>query len=287
MRGSKHEAPGAAGKSARPRSTGELRARWQKLHHGDREPWPDERLIARFARQSHAFAAWLETGDGPTALAQRIQHAWAEFHAGEFEAAIGHGSELGALGASVANKAAAVATLYFRGSAAQALRILEAAITRGEKAVELLPEYANAHYLLALVLGRYSQRISILKALAAGLAGRVRTHLERTLQLEPQHAEGHLAFGLYHAEIVGKLGALAASVTYGVSRAAAIEHFTRALQLAPASPIVHIEYANGLVLLDARRYREQARELYAKAAALEPADAMERLDVEHAGHGPG
>ena len=239
------------------------------------------------AEQSRAFAAWLEAGEGPTVLAQRLQGAWQQFHAGEFAAAIEHGGGLGALGASVANKAAAVETLVYRGSAAQALRILETAITRGEQAVERLPDYANAHYFLALVLGRYSQRLSILKALAAGLAGRVRTHLQRTLQLEPRHAEAHVAFGLYHAEIVGKLGALAAAITYGASRDAAIEHFTRALKLAPASPIVHIEYANGLMLLDAGRYREQARGLYATAAAFEPADAMERLDVERARGGVG
>jgi tetratricopeptide (TPR) repeat protein len=262
-----------------------LRNRWERLHQGDCEPWPDERLIVRCRRRSRAFAAWLEAGEGPTVLAQRLQQAWQEFHGGEFAAAIEHGSELGALGVSAANKAAAVDTLHFGGSTAEALHILEAAISRGERAVELLPDYPNAHYLLALVLGRYSQRISILKALGAGLAGRVRNHLERTLQLEPQHAEAHVAFGLYHAEIVGKLGALAAALTYGVSRDAAIEHFKHALEFAPHSPIVHIEYANGLLLLDAGRYREQARTLYATAAAFEPADAMERLDVERARRG--
>jgi tetratricopeptide (TPR) repeat protein len=171
--------------------------------------------------------------------------------------------------------------------ASEALATLEAAVTRAEAAVETLPDYPNAHYLLALVLGRYSQRISILKALAEGLAGRVRSHLERTLQLEPRHAEAHLAFGLYHAEIVGKLGALAAALTYGAKGDAALEHFRRATRLAPDSPIVLMEHANGLLLLDARRFGDEARALYREAAALAPADAMERLDVERAKRGPG
>ncbi len=264
-----------------------LRSRWERLHRGDCEPWPDAQRIERLAGKERAFAAFLERYAGPEALARELQSAWEEFHAGEFRAAIEHGERLGALGASVANKAAAVCTLYAPAGAPEALATLEAAVTRAEAAVETLPDYPNAHYLLALVLGRYSQRISILKALAEGLAGRVRSHLERTLKLEPRHAEAHLAFGLYHAEIIGKLGALAAALTYGASRDAALEHFGRAARLAPDSPIVLMEHANGLLLLDAQRNRDEARALYREAAALAPADAMERLDIERAQRGPG
>ena len=244
-------------------------------------------MIERLAKRSPPFAAWLTAHEGAAALACGVQHAWREFHAGEFSAAIEHGSRLGPLGASVANKAAAVHTLYSRSFGPRELAMLEAAVTRGEAAVELLPQYPNAHYLLALALGRYSQRISIVRALTQGFAGRVRAHLERTLELEPQHAEAHLAFGLYHAEIVAKLGGLGARLTYGASGDAAMECFKRALKLAPESPIVHMEYANGLLLLDAARHREQAHGLYAQAAALEPRDAMERLDVQRAKRGPG
>ena len=274
-------------RSARRPAGAELRSRWERLHRGDCEPWPDEERIERLARAHPAFAASLGAHHGPGALARQLQEAWEQFHAGEFRAAIEHGERLGPLGASIANKAAAVSTLYAAAGAPEALTMLAAAINRAEAAVETLPDYPNAHYLLALVLGRYSQRISILKALAEGLPGRVRSHLERTLQLEPRHAEAHLAFGLYHAEIVGKLGALAAALTYGAGRDAAVEHFARATRLAPDSPIVLMEHANGLLLLDARRYRDKARALYREAAALAPADAMERLDVERAQRGPG
>lgn len=217
-------------------------------------------------------------------MAQALQAAWAAFHAGRFRDAIKAGHALGALGTVPANRAAAVDSLY-PAHGSDPLRELETAIERGERAVAEVADQANVHYTLALVLGRYSQRISILQALAAGLAGRVREHLERALELEPRHAEAHLAFGLYHAEIVAKLGALAASLTYGASSRAALEHLRQALILAPHSPIVHMEYANGLVLLDAAKYRAQAKALYVQAAACEPADVMERLDVERARRG--
>lgn len=262
-----------------------LRALWSRLHRTDREPWPDAHAVGQLARQHVGLASSIEAHGGAAQVAHALQDAWRSFHAGAFARAIRAGEKLGVCGACVANKAAAVDSLYSKRGAPQLLEALEAAIARGEHAVVELPNHPNAHYTLALVLGRYSQRISILQALATGLASRVRQHIERTLSLEPRHAEAHLAFGLYHAEIVGKLGSLAAGLTYGATPSAAIEHFRQALALAPASPIVRMEYAHGLLLLDARQHLREAQELYRQAAACEPADEMERLDVARARRG--
>ena len=276
----------AAGGDAFDYEPKRLHELWDRLHHGDLEPWPEARSLTRLAAKEQAFSDWLQAAGGAAAAAQGLQGAWREFHAGHFPEAIKHGAALGALGAVIASKAAAIHSLNSRRGTTQRLEVLEAASERAEAAVAQLPEHANAHYTLALVLGRYSQDISIIKAVAAGLASRVKLHLERTLALEPRHAEGHVALGLYHAELIGKLGGLTAALTYGASKDKAFEHFKRALKLAPASPIVHIEYANGLLLLDPTHGRKQAEELYAEAAALKPIDAMERLDVERAQRGP-
>ena len=268
------------------RYTGDaLRKRWDRLHQGDLEPWPEHSLIARLAEQHPAFGSRVEAHGGASAVALDLQNAWREFHAGEFRDAIEHGITLGAVGAAVANKAAAVDSLYSKQREPAILQVLDSAVKRGEQATQLLPDYANAHYTLALVLGRYSQRITILRALAEGLAGRVQSHLQRALALAPRHAEAHVALGLYHAEIVNKLGSLAASLTYGASRDKAIEHFQHAIKFAPASPIIHMEYANGLRLLDAEHFRTQIRALYEQAAACKPVDAMERLDADRAKQG--
>jgi tetratricopeptide (TPR) repeat protein len=286
MRAKKSAAAGSVRSDAFDYSDDRLQQLWERLHRGDREPWPEAKTLRRACAHSEPAAAWLENGGGGAESAVRkLRKAWGEFHAGRFAAAIKAGSELAGFGAAVANKAAAIDALYSSRPAAQRLKSLEAAVERGEHAVKILPAAVNVHYTLALVLGRYSQGISIIKAVAAGLAGRVRTHLERTLELEPHHAEGHVAFGLYHAELIGKLGTMAASLTYGASKERALEHFKQALKLAPASPIVRIEYANGLMLLDASRNRAAAQTLYAEAAALEPLDAMEQLDVERARRG--
>lgn len=262
-----------------------LHEHWQQLHRTDKEPWPDQKRVAKLARGSPEFAAAVEEAGGAAEVAGKVEAAWRAFHEGDFTRAISLGSSAGALGAIAANRAAAVHSLYGKIADGPLLKLLDDAVHRGEQAVRSLPQEPNAHYMLALALGRYSQRISILKALAEGLGGRVRGHLEKALELEPRHAEAHVALGLFHAEILNKLGALAGGLTYNVSGRKALECFKQAGRLAPDSAIVCMEQAHGLLLLDAARYAGEANALFERAAACKPLDAMERLDVEAARKG--
>jgi tetratricopeptide (TPR) repeat protein len=234
-----------------------LHKAWPRLHRGDCEPWPGGKLAA--ARQQ----------------------AWRAFHAGQFQQAVEAAAELGVTGAAAANKAAGVYATYLAKDDALATRVLLEATNRGERAVAELPDAPNSHYFLAFVLGRYSQRISVVKALADGLGGKIQTALERTLALEPKHAEAQVALGVFHAEVVDKLGALAARLGYGATRDAAIQHFESALRLAPESPVVRLEYARALRRLAPGDTARRAALLEA-AVAIAPADAMEALDVEAA-----
>jgi tetratricopeptide (TPR) repeat protein len=142
------------------------------------------------------------------------------------------------------------------------------------------PKDANAHYLYAYSLGRYSQGISITKALAQGFGGKIKDALTTALKLEAKHADAHTAFGSYQAEIIDKVGGIVAGMTYGAKKDSALEHFQKALKLNPDSAIARIEYANGLIMLFGKTRMAEAEKLYKEAAACTPADAMERLDVE-------
>lgn len=261
-----------------------LESSWSALHTGDKEPYPGAARVTQLGKRHANFARWVDEEGGAAAVAAGVQEAWRRFHAGDFAKAVATGAKFGALGAIAANKAAVIHSLM--PGVSDPSHLLTAAIERGERAVLELPDAANAHYMLALALGRYSQRISILRAAADGTAARVRKHLDAALDLEPKHAEACVAMGMYHAEIVAKIGGMLAGLTYRASAAAALEHFRRALKLAPKSPIVRIEYANGLALLHAANGADQIATLYADAAALEPRDAMEQLDVERARRGP-
>ena len=100
--------------------------------------------------------------------------------------------------------------------------------------------------------------------------------------MAPKHAEAHTALALYHAEIIGKIGAMIGGMTYGAKASEAEKHIREALKLTPASPITHIEHGNVLLLLDPRRNEDAAAAAYEKAARCKPLDAMEALDAAYA-----
>jgi hypothetical protein len=260
--------------------TSELKRRWARLHAGDAERWPDAKRVAAAFDTKRALA--LAGGADPAVVADVAQAAWAAFHRGDFQSAWRDGPAGGAPGIAAAVKAACVYAASVERDAGRAESLLLEAVTLAERAADAVPTYANAHYFHAFALGRYSQRISILKALAAGHAGTIRRRLERTLELESKHADANVALGVYHAEIVAKVGALPARITYGATAAAVDEHFERALELDPRAPVVPLEYALALLLLHGARAEKRATDLLARAAETAPADAMERLDVERA-----
>jgi tetratricopeptide (TPR) repeat protein len=160
------------------------------------------------------------------------------------------------------------------------VKIFEEVATRCDALQKADPKNVNAFYLHAYALGRYSQLVGVAKALAQGIAGKVKISLDAALKLQPKHADAHIALGAYHAEIIAKVGALVGGLTYGANKDKSLEHYQTALKLNPDSAIARIEYANGMVMLVGKSKMKDAEKLYAEAAACKPADAMERLDVE-------
>ncbi len=256
-----------------------LKKSWAALHAGDGEPFPDD---ARAAALLKAAGKSAPKGLDAGALAAQLQDAWRAFHRGDFQQAFETGQSLGPLGASVAVKAIGIHATYLVDDSAEQLKRYEQAAALAEAAIAALPSEANSHYRHAFALGRYSQGISIVKALKMGLAGKVRDSLEKTLKLDGKHAEAHTALAIYHAEIIDKIGALIGGMTYGAKAAEAEKHIQAALKLTPDSPIAHVEHANLLLLLHGEKQEDAAASAYEKAGKLKPKDAMEKLDAEYA-----
>jgi tetratricopeptide (TPR) repeat protein len=231
-----------------------LKKQWARLHLGDAEPLPKD-------------AAVLE--------------AWSLFHAGEFKKAVDAGLKTGEGGVTVANKAQAIYANYLEKSEKTKLDLFLEVAQRAEAQAAADPKNANAHYLMAYALGRYSQGISVAKALAQGLGSKVKGALETAIKLQPKHADAHIALGAFHAEVIDKVGKLLGK-TQGADAATGLKMFQTALKLNPSSAIAKVEYANGLVMLEGDKRMKEAEQLYAEAAECEPLDAMERLDVEMA-----
>jgi hypothetical protein len=231
-----------------------LKKQWARLHLGDAEPWPKE---------------------------DAVQAAWALFHAGEFQKAHEAGLKAGAAGITVANKAQAIYANYLEKSEKNKLAMFMEIAERAAAQQAEEPKNANAYYWQAYALGRYSQGISVAKALAQGLGSKVKTALETTIKLAPQHADAHIVLGAFHAEVIDKVGKLLGK-TQGADAGTGLKLYREALKLNPGSAIAMVEYANGLVMLEGDKKMAEAEKLYADAAACTPMDAMERLDVEMA-----
>ena len=255
-----------------------LKKAWPALHAGDAEPYPDAKRAAALLKAVGKTAPKLDAD----ALAATLQDAWRAFHHGDFQAAFEAGEKLGPVGASVAIKALGIHATHLVDDEAEKLKRFEQAATLAEAAIKALPDEANSHYRHAFVLGRYSQGLSIAKALKQGIAGKVRTALDNALELQPKHAEAHIALAVYHAEIINKIGAMIGGLTYGVKASEAESHIKAALKLTPDSPVAHAEHANVLLLLHGDKKEDAAAAAFEKAGKLKPKDAMEFLDGAYA-----
>ena len=232
-----------------------VKKNWARLHAGDVEPLPKDTSILE---------------------------AWALYHAGEFQKATELGLKLGGAGITVANKATCIYANYLEAKESAKLALFLEVAERAEKQLKDDPNYANAYYWQAYALGRYSQGISVAKALAQGLGSKVKEALEKTIKLQPNHADAHIALGAFHAEVIDKVGSLIGSMTYGVKKDTSFKLFQEALKLNFTSAIAMIEQANSMVMLEGEKRMKEATKLYQAAAACNAFDAMERLDVEMA-----
>ena len=232
-----------------------VRRNWSRLHASDAEPLPKEPAVLE---------------------------AWALFHSGAFHHAALAGLKAGVPGYTVTNKATCIHANYLEKKEKQRLDLYMEVASRAEAQQLVEPENANAWYWQAYALGRYSQGISVAKALALGLGSKVKEALERTIALSPQHADAHIALGAFHAEVIDKVGSLIGGMTYGAKKDVGLRLFEDAMRLNPDSAICMIEYANALVMLEGDKRMDEATRLYERAAAARAIDAMERLDVEMA-----
>lgn len=232
-----------------------VKQNWARLHAGDAEPLPQD---------------------------ANVLEAWALFHSGEFQRAVEMGLAVGGAGLTVANKSACIYATYLEKIEKARLDLYMEVARRAEAQAQQDPQNINAFYWQAYALGRYSQGISVAKALAQGIGSKVKDSLEQVIKLEPKHADAHIALGAFHAEVIDKVGSLIGGMTYGAKKDTGLRLLQEALKLNFESAIGMIEYANAMLMLDGDKMMAEATRLYQQAAKAEPLDAMERLDVDMA-----
>ncbi|WP_185878889.1 hypothetical protein [Variovorax sp. MHTC-1] len=246
---------------------------WILLPYSDAPSFDTANLLSRWPRL-HAGQGLQPPVPGPLA------EGWALYHSGAFERAAAVGLRHGREGLALANQATAIYANYLEPREAVRQALFRQVVERATAQVAIEPDNCQALYWQAYALGRYSQGISVARALAQGLGSKVKGALERVIELQPHHADAHIALAAFHSEVIDKVGMLVGRMTYGVRAETAIELFERGLRLNPHSASALMEYARGLLMLEGDARMAEATRLYEKAAALEPADARERLDVE-------
>ncbi|MCB1956175.1 MAG: hypothetical protein KDG55_10900 [Rhodocyclaceae bacterium] len=256
-----------------------LRGAWPRLHRGDREPFPSRQAVE--VRLSGAPELATDPSD-PERIALRLQDAWRAFHAGDFASAVQGGIALGPIGCVVAARATLVHTVYLEESEQRQLAILNDVARHCEALLARVEDWPNAWYVHALSMGYGARLVSVVKALATGLGNKVRSSLEQVLRLDPGHVDAHIALGVFESEVVANLGSVAAAITFRARRDSALEHFETARRLAPDSAVAHLECARGLQRMYGQERSREVFDLYEQAAACQPADARERMDVERA-----
>ena len=154
--------------------------------------------------------------------------------------------------------------------------LFERAAALAEEAIRLDPDHADAYLQLVHAIGRQARTMGALKALREGVGGRSLELLQAALERDPDDPVTHVSLGGWHADVVAQ-GFLARAMFKQASREDAVKHYERALELAPDSILVRLEYARRLPKLDRRGGRERARTLLSEAAATPARDFYDGL----------
>lgn len=232
-----------------------LRQHWDQLHAGNREPFPEH---------------------------ESVQEAWRWYHLGDFAKAVDIGLEMGGEGIVPAAFAGTIYAQYVEQDEDKKSEIFKAVMAWCEKAIEEGQSSANLHYIFAVAMGRYSQFVSMIEALAQGFGGRIKEQVEKCIEHDSNHAEGHVTFGGWHAELSDKAGAMMAKMLYGATKEGVYENYDKALVLAPDSPVPYIEYAVGLEVMFGDGKKDEVIARLEEAMDKQALDAMQRLDQEKA-----
>ncbi len=214
----------------------------------------------------------------PTQSMEEVRSAYAE---GSFFEAAERGAALKTSeGYALAAQSMAIQGFYFaRGKEKRAL--FQRAMDLAEEALRLDVTNPEAHIQLAHAVGRYAQTLGFVRAVTGGYAKKVRRSVEEALRLGPDKPGAHLSMATWHAHVVNAAGAMA-DVIFGATEKKARAHYNRTLELVPNAKVVYVEYGLGLLLMDAKQNREEARNLLRRALDKPSKDAVDRFYHERA-----
>lgn len=123
-------------------------------------------------------------------------------------------------------------------SGSEAEQIYTEAAEHARSAIGLAPDNPDTHMELARALGRLAQFKGVLQSL--GLAGEVKSSLEKAIALKPDHAAALHALALWHLEVPWIAGGRTGQVR---------PLFEKAIEAEPNEIVHYVDYAEALIRL--------------------------------------
>jgi tetratricopeptide (TPR) repeat protein len=149
--------------------------------------------------------------------------------------------------------------------------------SQASRAINQDSQNANAYFELARATGQLGVLRGIGMAILQGTGTKIRQLLDKTLELQNNHAGAMVALAVWHAEVSAR-GSLAA-ISMGADTQRIEPLFKEALKLAPNNIGFRIEYARAYIAMN---NREKAREQLHIALKLPVKDAEDKLNNERA-----
>lgn len=147
--------------------------------------------------------------------------------------------------------------------------------------VTLYPDQAECHYVMAVAVGRISDISRARDRVRA--SRRIKEHVDRTLELDPEHRGAWHLLGVWHSSVANTSGTekFAAGVLYGGipkgSNEEAEEALKKAVELDPENILFNLDLARHYLRVDRK---EEAIELLERIRNMEIRDMDDPANLE-------
>lgn len=253
---------------------------WSQVHSIDKEPLPTAKGLKQLLKGASIDAASPTYGDDFEALAAAIIDGWVDFHNGDFQGAFDKAEACGPAASYLALLALNTYAGYLAPESKQA-DLFYGAAEKAKDAILMFPKVVNIEYAYALNIGRYTESISIAKALSSGAALSFKKSLDKCLSIQPNHVPSLLAQGALHAQTIDAIGELAARMSFGATKKKVFNVYESASQIDNPPPVIFLEYAKNIQLLEKNNKGKVERLLKQALAApvLDPLDAFDQKEA--------
>ena len=271
----------------------ELRENWDYFMRGLRIPYPSpEYLEKRAERFPHILQEMHHQDHDWEQHSLNVLEVWQAFFRGDFQRARELGIHYGGYAQVPGVFAQILHAVYIAETRTEMKIHLRDAMERIRhygtsfpflsREKEFLDDYVMMRLGMSYAVGRLAEDEPVARTLAAGYVPMMINTAVEIMAVAPEHPVALALDAGFDAHVIRRLGEGIGRVTFGAQPINARRHFEQALETVDDMAVLHYEFANSLLYMDSDTHAEEALEHLEIAVNLEPAFAMEELDILHA-----